>query len=204
MELFGTLRALAAEGCSVVFISHKLYEVMEIADRVLVLSKGSVVAERATRDTNERELANLMVGRELAVRRHTGSQRRGDPALEIRSLSVKNDKGAGGRERALPRNMFREILGMAGVSATDSGSLRKPSSASASPTAETCSSAGNRFLPENRGRGGQEDGPYPGGQDDHGAAARTHRGGDLVLENHASFRSFGMLDHAAIGSMRTG
>jgi ABC-type uncharacterized transport system ATPase subunit len=64
-DLFHTLRALVREGRSVVFISHKLNEVMEISDRIVVLRSGQVVAERKTAETSTRELANLMVGREL-------------------------------------------------------------------------------------------------------------------------------------------
>ena len=64
-DLFKTLRSLVIEGCAVVFISHKLNEVMDISDRIVVLRSGEVVAERKTSETHARELANLMVGREL-------------------------------------------------------------------------------------------------------------------------------------------
>ena len=64
-ELFKTLRSLVKEGRSVVFISHKLTEVMDISDRIVVLRAGQVVAEKKTTETSSRELANLMVGREL-------------------------------------------------------------------------------------------------------------------------------------------
>ena len=64
-ELFKTLKTLVKEGRSVVFISHKLNEVMDISDRIVVLRAGRVVAEKKTAETDARELANLMVGREL-------------------------------------------------------------------------------------------------------------------------------------------
>ena len=64
-ELFKTLKILVKEGRSIVFISHKLNEVMDISDRIVVLRAGRVVAQRRTAETNTRQLANLMVGREL-------------------------------------------------------------------------------------------------------------------------------------------
>ena len=73
-ELFKTLRALVSEGRSVIFISHKLHEVMDIADRVFILRNGQIAAEKAVAGTNARELANLMVGREMGEKRR-GSDR---------------------------------------------------------------------------------------------------------------------------------
>jgi len=64
-DLFKTLKSFVAEGRSVVFISHKLNEVMDISDRIVVLRAGQVVAQRNTTETSSRELANLMVGRDL-------------------------------------------------------------------------------------------------------------------------------------------
>ncbi|TDE40024.1 ABC transporter ATP-binding protein [Antarcticimicrobium sediminis] len=66
-SLFATLREMAAKGLSLIFISHKLHEVMSASDRVVVLRAGKVVAERATKATSKEELAELMVGR--AVKR---------------------------------------------------------------------------------------------------------------------------------------
>ncbi|MGE4327380.1 MAG: ABC transporter ATP-binding protein, partial [Pseudodonghicola sp.] len=66
-SLFATLRQMAARGLSLIFISHKLHEVMSASDRVVVLRRGRVVAERKTAETSKEELAELMVGR--AVKR---------------------------------------------------------------------------------------------------------------------------------------
>jgi len=63
--LFATLRKLVAESLSIIFISHKLHEVMAISDRVVVLRAGKVAGERRTADTDRRQLAALMVGQEL-------------------------------------------------------------------------------------------------------------------------------------------
>ena len=66
-EIFAVLRRLAAEGHSIIFISHKLYEVLEIADRITVIRRGKVVGQRIPAETNEEDLAELMVGREVSA-----------------------------------------------------------------------------------------------------------------------------------------
>src|SRR5690606_26798204 len=63
--LFATLKLLVGQGLSIIFISHKLNEVMAVSDRVLVLPAGRLVGERVTADTSRGELAALMVGREV-------------------------------------------------------------------------------------------------------------------------------------------
>ncbi|HSH22278.1 MAG TPA: ATP-binding cassette domain-containing protein, partial [Candidatus Caenarcaniphilales bacterium] len=66
-EIFDVFRRLASEGRSIVFISHKLYEVLEIADRITVIRRGRVVGTRKPSETNEEDLAELMVGREVQL-----------------------------------------------------------------------------------------------------------------------------------------
>ena len=66
-EIFAVLRRLAAGGHSIVFISHKLYEVLEIADRITVIRRGKVVGQRIPTETDEEDLAELMVGREVSL-----------------------------------------------------------------------------------------------------------------------------------------
>jgi simple sugar transport system ATP-binding protein len=116
VELFQTLKSLVQEGRSVVFISHKLHEVMTISDRIVVLRGGEVVAERRTCDTNKRELANLMVGRDILERIEKKSMRPGRPVLEIENLNALNDKkllALKDLDLAVREN---EILGLAGIS----------------------------------------------------------------------------------------
>src|SRR4029077_8376693 len=64
-EIFAVLRRLAAEGHSMIFISHKLYEVLEIPDRITVIRRGRVVGQRTPTETDEEDLATLMVGRNV-------------------------------------------------------------------------------------------------------------------------------------------
>ena len=67
VELFVTMRKLQAEGKTILFISHKLKEVMEIADRIAVLRRGKLQGIVNKKDTNEEELARMMVGRNVVL-----------------------------------------------------------------------------------------------------------------------------------------
>lgn len=199
-ELFSTLRSLAAEGCSVVFISHKLYEVMEIADRVVVLSKGRVVAERRTADTCERELANLMVGRELEERRTTGSGKIGAPVLTVQDITVKNDKGLDAVKDLSLAIRSGEVLGMAGVSGNGQRELAEVLFGLRVPDSGSVTLCGE-ILPPGQPRTAVERGMarIPEDRMTTGLLLELTVEENLVLENHSSFKSHGVLDHAAMG-----
>lgn len=115
-DLFKTLRSLVKEGRSVVFISHKLNEVIEISDRIVVLRAGQVVAQRKAAETNTRELANLMVGRELLASIEKKKIEPGQPVLEIENLNALNDKKIPALKDLNLVVCQNEILGMAGIS----------------------------------------------------------------------------------------
>jgi simple sugar transport system ATP-binding protein len=115
-DLFRTLKSLVKEGRSVVFISHKLNEVMDISDRIVVLRNGQVVAERNTAETNTRELANLMVGRDLLENIDKKQIDPGQPVLEIENLDALNDKQLPALKTLNLVVRQNEILGMAGIS----------------------------------------------------------------------------------------
>lgn len=119
--LFKTLRVMAAEGLSLIFISHKLHEVMAAADRVLVLRAGRMVAERATAATSKEELAELMVGRRV-TRPVRAASVPGDTVLAARDVSV-----TGGSVKRLSNVSFhlreRETLGIIGVSGNGQATL---------------------------------------------------------------------------------
>ena len=116
LELFTTLRSLVDEGRSVVFISHKLNEVMDISDRIVVLRAGQVVAERVTTDTNPRELANLMVGREVLENIERKKLDVGQTILEVENLKALNDKKLTALNDLNLVVRQQEILGVAGIS----------------------------------------------------------------------------------------
>jgi ABC-type uncharacterized transport system ATPase subunit len=115
-DLFRTLKSLVQEGRSVVFISHKLREVMSISDRIIVLRAGEVVAEKKTGETTLRELANLMVGRELLEKLDKKKMAPGEPVLEIENLHALNDKNLPALKNVHLVVRRNEVLGLAGVS----------------------------------------------------------------------------------------
>jgi simple sugar transport system ATP-binding protein len=120
-SLFATLRRMADEGLSIIFISHKLDEVRSNADRILVLRAGAIVAERSPAMTTRDELAELMVGRRV-VRPHRDRLPPGKPLLEAQAVSLHD-----GRRLALDAATFsvheREILGLVGVSGNGQGAI---------------------------------------------------------------------------------
>lgn len=122
-DLFKTLKSLAKAGASIIFISHKLDEVMEISDRVTVLRDGKVVSTKRTSDTNKRELARLMVGREVIFRLKRPKVKIGRPVLEIKKLSALDDR----KLPALKEVSFSvhegEIFGVAGVAGNGQSEL---------------------------------------------------------------------------------
>jgi simple sugar transport system ATP-binding protein len=114
-QLFAVLRKLREDGRSVVLVTHKLAEIMEIADRVTVMRDGQVVATRTIGSTSGPELTRLMVGREVNLRADKSGQKRGGPVLQIENLRVRDESGHE-TVRGLSLEVHAgEILGIAGV-----------------------------------------------------------------------------------------
>ena len=114
-DLFAVLHSLVREGCSVVFISHKLKEVMALSDRVTVMRRGKVQATLPTKDASVAELGRLMVGREMESSLGKAPARPGAVLLEIHDLTCYDDRGhlaLSGISLDLRRG---EILAIAGV-----------------------------------------------------------------------------------------
>jgi simple sugar transport system ATP-binding protein len=114
-ELFKVLRALTAEGVSVIFISHKLREVLDIADRVTVLRRGRKVGTVDTEGATEASLAKLMVGRDVLFRVEKEEATAGEPLLEVEDLEVDDDRGLPAVRGLSLRVRAGEIVGVAGV-----------------------------------------------------------------------------------------
>jgi simple sugar transport system ATP-binding protein len=132
-EFFIILRRMAKEGHSLIFISHKLHEVLSISDRITVLRMGKVVRTLKTSETNRQELANLMVGRDVLLRVEHPPVNLGETRLSVRDLWVTGDKGLPAVRGINLEVRSGEILGLAGVSgngqrelAETIAGLRKP------------------------------------------------------------------------------
>ena len=92
-ELFEVLRTLKEDGVSIIFISHKLNEVLEISDRVTVLRRGKGIDTVPTEGATEESLARLMVGRDVLLRVDKPQGRPGEPVLEVEDLHVRDERG---------------------------------------------------------------------------------------------------------------
>ncbi len=115
-ELFNTLRSMTEQGKSVVFISHKLHEVMDISDRVTVLRKGKVTSSGLnTGDVTRADLAHLMVGRDVVFQVEKSEAHAGDMVLSVEELEAKNDKGLPALNGISLNVRQGEIVGLAGV-----------------------------------------------------------------------------------------
>jgi ABC-type uncharacterized transport system ATPase subunit len=122
--LFETLRAMTAEGKSIVFISHKLHEVMAIADWITVLRKGKVTAAGlAAGETTKAELARLMVGREVLFTLDKKHRDPGEIVLEIDGLKAVNDKGLPALRGVSLHVRSGEIVGLAGIAGNGQSEL---------------------------------------------------------------------------------
>ena len=114
-QVFALLRRLAADGRSIVFISHKLYEVLAVADRITVIRRGRVIGERRPGETTEEELAELMVGREVELTVDRGESHAGEEVLRVEGLRVADDRHHEVVPGATLQIKAGEILGIAGV-----------------------------------------------------------------------------------------
>ena len=116
-QLFGTLREMAATGTSVVFISHKLPEVLAVSDRVTVLRAGRAVGTLPTADTDARSLAHMMVGRDIVLtrRRKAPGDRIGEAVLGLDDVSATGDLGTPALVGVSLQVRAGEIVGVAGV-----------------------------------------------------------------------------------------
>ena len=196
VDLFNTLRSLVKEGRSVVFISHKLNEVMDISDRIVVLRGGEVVAERRTSETSARELANLMVGRELLESIEKDELAPGDPVLNIKNLSVLSDKNLAaitGLNLIVRQN---EILGMAGISGNGQTELSEVLFGMRSPVDGTIQISDRPLKFGSPAASIQAQmGRIPEDRIDTGLLMDLSLEENLILENHSSaaFQTYGLM-----------
>jgi general nucleoside transport system ATP-binding protein len=114
-ELFAIIRSLTEQGKSIIFISHKLNEVLEIADRVTVLRRGKMIETLPIAGATEESLARLMVGREVLLQVEKGPGSPGEPLLQVEDLHVDDDRGLEKVRGVSITVRSGEILGIAGI-----------------------------------------------------------------------------------------
>ncbi len=115
-ELFIIMRQMAHDGHALIFISHKLHEVVGISQRVTVLRDGRKIGTRLTSETTKQDLANWMVGREIGFSRERGESGFGDVRLRLEHVTCGSDRGTPGLRDVSLEVRSGEILGIAGVS----------------------------------------------------------------------------------------
>lgn len=168
-DLVRVMRTLTAQGTSIIFITHKLREVLEVADRIIVLRSGKVVGETTPAQATEASLAAMMVGREVILKVEKQPARPGAIVLEVRGLRVRDDrqllavKGVDLEVRA------GEILGIAGVQGngqtelvaaltglrpSEAGTIRIDGVDVTNATPRQISELGVAHIPEDRQRDG--------------------------------------------------
>ena len=164
-ELFQITRSLQAEGKSIIFISHKLNEVLEIADRITVLRQGKRIDTVPRAGATPESLARLMVGREVVLRVEKPPAEPGDVLLEVEDLTVLDERGLEAVRGASFQVRAGEIVGIAGVDGNGQTELidaltglRRPSSGRivaagkdiTSADSRTCLDLGVGHIPEDR------------------------------------------------------
>ena len=115
VKLFTVMRAMKEDGKSIVIITHKLNEVMEISDRVAVLRKGESVGSVLTKDTNPEELTALMVGKKVELNIERAEPKNCEDRLIIRDLNCRNREGAKVISNVTFTARSGEIFGIAGI-----------------------------------------------------------------------------------------
>jgi simple sugar transport system ATP-binding protein len=113
--LFRALRRMTAEGKTVIFVTHKLAEVMAVADRATVLRGGRSLGTVRVSDSSPGELARMMVGREITFARRQHTAAREEVVLDVRAVSCEGDRGLAALHQITVRVKAGEVVGVAGV-----------------------------------------------------------------------------------------
>ncbi|MEM9967629.1 MAG: ABC transporter ATP-binding protein [Pseudomonadota bacterium] len=122
-QLFRILRRLRSEGKTIILITHKLREIMEITDTVSVMRRGEMTATVKTTDTSPAELAELMVGRKVLLRVNKAPASPGEIVLDVKNLRVIDDKGVERLRGVDLQVRAGEIVGIAGVAGNGQSEL---------------------------------------------------------------------------------
>jgi general nucleoside transport system ATP-binding protein len=168
-ELFEVVRSLTERGKSIVFISHKLNEVLEVADRITVLRRGKLIETLPAEGATEESLARLMVGREVLLRVAKTPAHPAEPLLELEELRVVDDRGIEKVRGVSLEVRAGEIVGIAGIDGNgqtelidamtglhpvEAGSVRVAGNDVTTETAHGHLEAGLGHIPEDRQRRG--------------------------------------------------
>ncbi|HET8786725.1 MAG TPA: ABC transporter ATP-binding protein [Candidatus Limnocylindrales bacterium] len=168
-ELFGIIRSLTATGTTVIFITHKLNEVLEVADSIVVLRRGRVAGTADPKTTTRQALANMMVGRDVELIVPKGPAKPGEVVLSVSDLHVRDDRlemAVNGIDLEVRAGEIVAIAGVQGNGQTefveaitglrtiDSGSISIAGHHTEHSSPRAVSDLGVAHIPEDRGRDG--------------------------------------------------
>jgi simple sugar transport system ATP-binding protein len=168
-ELFKIMRSLVEQGKSIIFITHKLREVLDVADRITVLRGGKVVGSTTPAEADKRKLAEMMVGRDVQLTLEKSDAQIGDPVLQVEELEVMDDRGHLVVDKVSFDVRAGEILGIAGVQGNGqtelvevltgmrksiSGSVKILGEEATGATPRQVTEMGTAHVPEDRQRDG--------------------------------------------------
>ena len=114
-KLFDIMRAMKKDGKSLIIITHKLHEVLDVSDRVAVLRKGKYIGDVMTKDANQQSLTDMMVGRSVTLNIDRPEPKDPTPRLELKNLTVYDELGVKRLDDVSFTALGGEILGIAGV-----------------------------------------------------------------------------------------
>jgi simple sugar transport system ATP-binding protein len=200
-EIFGVLRRLAAEGTSIVFISHKLYEVLEIADRITVIRRGKVVGQADPRSATEEQLAEMMVGREVSLTVEKGPPKVGDVVLAVDGITIADDRGSTVVSDLSFDVRSGEIFGIAGVAGNGQDELVEALTGLRKARGGKVTLLGDDVLNHSARDLSERGVAYiPGDRQRYGLVLPYPIADNLVLTDYyrPPFSKFGVLDEAAI------
>ena len=179
MSCSSVLRELKKDGVSIVFISHKLNEVLEISDRVTVLRRGKQIDTVPTEGATEQSLARLMVGRDVLLRVDKAQAKPGEPMLEVEDLHVRDERGLPAVKGVDLTVRGGEVVALAGVDGNGQlelvqaiAGVREPESGRIAIGGQDVSGVGVRAHDRGRRRA------HPGGPPALRARARLHARGE--------------------------
>ncbi|KGE18909.1 ABC transporter ATP-binding protein [Paenibacillus wynnii] len=198
-QLFNTLQVMKQEGKTVIMTTHKMKEVMASSDRISVMRKGKMIATLVTADTDELELARLMVGREVTISRQEREATDGCPLLIVKDLDVYADHGRKALDGLSLSVREGEIVGVAGVAGNGqkelaevltglrtwkNGEITFDGSSVKSASVRGAIDAGISHVPENRMKSGLA--------------------GRLGSVDNLLFKSYRSEDHSKFGFLKAG
>ncbi len=153
-ELFKIMRELAAQGVSIIFITHKLKEVFEVATSIAVMRAGMMVGQTTPDEATETSLAAMMVGREVILQVEKGEAQPRDVVLEVEGLSALDNRNAQALNAVSFEVRAGEVLGIAGVQGNGQTELVEVLTGLREPTAGSVRLLGMDLQPDEQPEGG--------------------------------------------------